>query len=215
MKNTLSRHKCWLVQAGVFKDNIQEITGRNSIIDLNYMGSSEFEWGALPSSTERMLINIDFYDTFEFPEYKNPDGESLIVYAPKMFIDHIVSIVDELAQGKNYHLKEYCSLNRYLNGEQTYEYADFWWDIENDFYIFFGEEKKELVLQAQKAMRERSIGDIEIGDWDKLSEYYSIVNNDLSVAARAFLKPKKSRAARRLVKALNYRINQMSNTSDN
>ncbi len=211
MKNALHRHRCWLVQSGVFKDDVKEITGRNSIINLNYMESTEFEWGALPKSTQRMITNIDFYDVFTFPQYVNSQGEPLMVYAPRMFIEHISSIVEELATGKNYHLKERCTLPNYLKGEKTYHYADFWWDIENDFYIFFGEKKRDLVLEAQQAMRERSIGEVEIGDWDKLSEYYLLVNQDLNDEAKKFLSPKKFKIVKRLVRALNYKIKKDTN----
>ncbi len=210
IKNTLQRHKCWLVQAGVFKHDIEEITGRKSIIDLNYMGSAEFEWGALPQSTKRMLTNIDFYDVFTFPQYVNAQGEQLMVYAPKMFIEHISEIVEELATG-NCRLKEICTLPKYLKGEKTYHYADFWWDIENDFYIFFGEQKRDLVLAAQNAMRERSIGEVEVGDWDNLSEYYSLVNPDLNDEAKEFLRPKKANLVKRLVRALNNKMEQDKN----
>lgn len=211
--NKLSRHRCWLVQSGRFENNINEITGRNSIIDLNYMGAAEFEWGALPQSTQRMLTNIEFYDVFPFPQYINDKGEILMVYAPKMFIEHISEIVEDLASGKvNGRLKEWCNLPDYLKGkERGYNFADFWWDIENDFYIFFGEEKKELILEAQRSMRERSINDVEVGNWDELSQYYSLVNQDLNDEAKEFLKPKKSRLARRLVKVLNTRLEQESN----
>lgn len=210
MENTLSRHRCWLVQSGEFREDIQEITGRNSIVCLNYMGSAEFEWGALPKSTRRMLTNIDFYDVFTFPHYVNPQGEPLMVYAPKMFIEHISEIVEGLATGKC-HLKERCTLPEYLKGKETYNYADFWWDIENDFYIFFGEQKRDLVLTAQKAMRERFIDEVEIGDWDKLSEYYSLVNQDLNDEAKEFLRPKKSKLLRRLIRVLNNKIEQDTN----
>lgn len=215
LKNTLQRHNCRLVQSGVFRKNIAEITGRKSIIDLNYMGAAEFEWGALPESTQRMLTNIDFYDVFTFPQYVNTEGEPLMVYAPRMFIDHITKIVEELAKGENYYLKERCTLPEYLNGEITYNYTDFWWDIQNDFYIFFGEEKRDLVLAAQTAMRERSIGEVEVGDWDELSEYYSLANLDLDESAQEFLKPKKSRSIKRLVRILNNKINQESDFKEN
>lgn len=198
--NTLQRHRCKLVQSGKFKDDIEEITGRKSIVDLNYMGSAEFEWGALPQSTQRMLTNIDFYDIFTFPQYVNAQGEPLMIYAPKMFIEHISGIVDELATGKNYHLQERCTLPAYLKGERSYE--DFWWDIENDFYIFFGDQKRDLVLAAQKAMREKSINEVEVGNWNKLSEYYSLVNQDLNDEAKEFLRPKKSKLVNRLVRTL-------------
>ncbi len=211
MSNKLQRHKCYLVQSGVFKGEIKEITGRNSIVYLNYMGGFEFERGALPESTQRMITNIDFYDVFTFSQYVNSKGEPLMVYAPKMFIEHISKIVEELAMGRNNYLKKRCTLPEYLAGKKTYPYADFWWDIENDFYIFFGEQKKDLVLAAQKSMRERSIGEVEIGDWDKLSEYYFLFNQDLNDEAKEFLKPKKSKLVKRLVRTLNYKMEKDTN----
>lgn len=202
MNNTLQRNECRLVQSGVFKSNIKEITGRNSIVDLNYMGAAEFEWGALPRSTQRMLTNIDFYDVFTFPQYVNAKGEPLMVYAPKMFIEHISGIVEDLATGKNEHLKERCTLPEYLKEKRICHHTDFWWDVENDFYIFFGSQKKDLVLKAQKAMRERSIGEVEVGDCDELSEYYYLANQDLNYEAKSFLLSKKSKSEKHLVKTL-------------
>lgn len=212
-KNTLSRHRCWLIQTGKFKDNIRKITGRKSIIDLNYMGSAEFGWGALPSSTERMLTNIEFYDIFTFPEYKNINNEELMIYAPKMFKEHISKIVHGLTDGSlTKYLQEPCYLQRYLEGnKKAYEKVNFWWDIENDFYIFFGEDKKELILEAQKQMRERSIGQVDVGNWDELSSYYSMFNQDLNEEAKEFLKPKKKELGKRLIKTLNKRIEDLSN----
>lgn len=210
--NLLSRHKCWLIQTGQFKKGITEITGRKSIIDLNYMGSAEFEWGALPDSTRRMLTNIDFYEVFTFPEYKDIEENEMMVYAPIMFKEHISSIIHNLVEGSlNRDLQEPCYLLSYLNGKNSkFNKVNFWWDIENDFYIFFGEDKKELILEAHKQMRERSIGQIEIGDWDELSNYYSLVNQDLNDEAKEFLKPKKSKLAKRLVKTLNNRVEELS-----
>ena len=211
--NILSRQPCWLVQSGGFKNNIEKITGRNSIIELNYMGSSEFEFGALPKSTQRMLTNIEFYDVFSFPQYSNDKDEELMVYAPTMFIEHISKIVNDLACGKlNNDLKEKCNLSDYIRGkEKSYDYADFWWDIENDFYVFFGEDKKKLILEAQDAMRKRSIDQVDIGNWDELSQYYSLVNQDLPDEAKSFLRPKKSKLKKRLIKVLNTRLEQETN----
>ena len=135
----LERKECHLIQSGTFRKMIDKITGRNSIINLNYMNSAEFEGDALPKSTRRMIVNIDFYDVFTFPEYVNNKGETLKVYAPKMFIEHISKIIDNLIAGNlNHTLKEWCTLPQYLKGENHYNKIDFWWDIENDFYIFFG-----------------------------------------------------------------------------
>lgn len=210
MQNTLKRKDCRLVQAATFRDNITEITGRNSIIILKYMYASDFEWGARPRSTQRMLTNIEFYNFFTFPQYVNNQGEPLIVYAPTMFIEHISKIVEELATGKCY-LKEICTLPEHLNGEKPKHRENFWWDIDNDFYIFFGEEKRDLVLKAEKEMRRRSLGEVEVGDWDELSEYYSTENPDLNEEAQEFLKPKKSVLIKRLVKTLSKKVEQDTN----
>lgn len=213
MKNTLKRHRCRLVQSGTFKENIQNINGKDSIIDLNYMGSFEFE-SELPESNQRMLININFYDIFTFPQYVNASGESLMVYAPKMFIEHISKIVEELAIGNSHHLKERCTLHEYLKDGKNYDYANFWWDIENNFFIFFGEQKRDLILAAQQAMREKTINKVEIGNWDKLSEYYYLTNQDLNDDAKEFLRPKKSKLIKRLIRVLNNKIERDTNRTN-
>ncbi len=205
MENVLRRKRCYFVQRGTFKENIEKFNTISDLIDLHYMGSAEFEWGALPNSTIRMLVNIDFYDLFTFPEYVNPNGDELKVYAPKMFIDHIKDIVDNLATN-SIRLEEYCGLAEHLKGEKNFYSPDFWWDIDNDFYIFFGKEKADMILEVQRNMREGSKDQVPTGDWDKLSEYYSLVNQDLSKEAQDFLKPKKSKLVKRLVKAINTKI---------
>ena len=49
----------YLVQRGTFRDkiDISKITGIDSIISWDYMGSSEFEFGALPTSLKRIVFN--------------------------------------------------------------------------------------------------------------------------------------------------------------
>lgn len=205
-KNILKKCRCWLIQSGTFKSEIKtEITGRNSIIDLDYIYDSEFESSALSESTQRMLVNIDFYDVFTFPQYVNKDGDFLKVYAPKMFIKYIEDIVSKLADGSlSGYLKAPCTLQQYLRGANSR--YDFWWDIKNDFYIFFGDKNEKLILEAQKAMRQGSINDVEIGNWDELSEYYLLTNQDLDEEAMEFLKPKKEKIVKRLVRTINNKI---------
>lgn len=200
ISNPLTRQNCHLVQSGTFREHYVKNTGLMSVVKTNYMGSSEFLTIYLGRSTRRMLTNIDFYDVFPFPQYTNKEGEPMMVYAPKMFIDHISGIVDELATGSiNWNLKEPCNLPGYLKGEKdVYNYADFWWDIQNDFYICFGEKNMNTLIEAQEAMREASKGDVEIGDWNKLAKYYLEANPDLSDEAKEFLKPKETGFARLL-----------------
>lgn len=215
MENLLNRTTCYLVQSGRFNENFENNTGLYSIVNLYDMGAAEFEWGALPKSTQRMLTNIEFYEVFTFPEYKNAQGEPLMVYAPKMFIEHISAIVENLAKGQNLRLKARCDIPEYMEGKKRYGQANFWWDVQNDFYVFFGEEKRDLILEAVRAMRERSINEVEVGDWDQLSEYYLEENPDLNDEAKEFLSHKKDVLVKRLINALNNRIEQKNNNSNN
>lgn len=203
----LKRCPCYLIQSGHFKNNIHDIEGRKDIIELNYMGSAEFEGGELFNSTKRMLVNMEFYDFFSFPNYVNEKEESLMVYAPRMYINHIANIVDRLANS-SYGLKKYCTLNDVIrNYDQIFKTKDdFWWDIENDFYIFFGEDHAHLIKEAQIKMLENK--KIKLGDWDELAEYYLLKNPDLSEEAIQFLQQKKSNSIKRYIKKI--RVQRMN-----
>ena len=168
-RDTLIQKRVRLVQSGHFRRNVEdldkkEINGLDDIVGLDYMGSAEFEWGSLPKSLRRMTINKEFYKVFVFNQYKDENGNSLKVYAPDVFFKNVQNIVDRLVVN-GYGLQEYCSLHRHIqqeekNEEDTYfgykDDRDFWWDIENDFFMFF--EHTDKVLQAMDALRKRKFG---------------------------------------------------------
>lgn len=168
-RDTLIQKRVRLVQSGRFRRNVDDlekknINGLDDIVGLDYMGSAEFEWGSLPKSLRRMTINKDFYKVFVFNQYKDENGNSLKVYAPHVFFKNIQNIVDRLAVN-GYGLQEYCSLHRHIQKEEKNEEdtffgykddRDFWWDIENDFFMFF--EHTDKVLQAMDALRKRKFG---------------------------------------------------------
>lgn len=168
-RDILIQKRVRLVQSGHFKRDVESLSKRNingidSIISLDYMGSAEFEWGSLPRSLKRMTINKDFYKVFVFNQYKDENGNPLKVYAPQVFFKNVQSIVDRLAVN-GYGLQEYCSLCRHIekNKEQEnkkrFNFKDsrnFWWDIENDFFMFF--EHTEKILIAMDALRKRKFG---------------------------------------------------------
>jgi len=73
--------KSWLVQRGEFKiikDN--DIIGMDSLITWDYMGSAEFEFGALPQSLKRMVKEFNQYQLFEIKEVKTKKYKSSNVY---------------------------------------------------------------------------------------------------------------------------------------
>lgn len=168
-RDILIPKKVNLVQSGHFKKNIENldkknINGIDDILFLDYMGSFEFESGRLPKSLKRMTINKDFYKVFVFNQYKDENGNALKVYAPYVFFKNIQNIVNRLVvDGSG--LQEYCSLHKHIQKEEKKEDVkvsaykdnrDFWWDIENDFFIFF--EHTDKVLEAMDALRKRKFG---------------------------------------------------------
>ena len=164
-RDTLIQKRVHLVQCGRFVDNVDSlddnnINGIDDIVDLYYMGSAEFQWGSLPRSLRRMTINKDFYKIFTFDEYKDKNGNPLKVYAPRIFFDNVKKIVERLVVCGD-GLQEYCSLHRNFednNDDNTFfrNNSNFWWDIENDFFIFF--EHTDKVIEAMNSLEERKFG---------------------------------------------------------
>lgn len=213
MKNHLERKRCRTIISGSFKKDIGEIKDINSVVELFNIYLPRNSWNSY-ECVRKMLVNIELYDVFTIPEIKNPEGEPLKVYAPKIFIEHILRIIGKLSQRVVRLDGELCTFANYIKGEYAYIYPfdvepDFWWDIDNAFYMFFGEDKVSLIQEAQKQMRKDSLGELEVVDWDTLSQYYYLVNDDLSEEALEFLKPKKKPLIRKLVKVLNTRVDNL------
>ena len=196
-KTKLERSSVYYVQTGEFKKYFNEINGRDDILFFDYMGSAEFEFGAPIASTKRMFINSGFYDFFTFNEYTDKDGKPLVVYAPVMFIEHIKANIDSLAKGKLRLIERSSTLYDHLSypeADPRCPMSNFWWDIQNDFYIFFGEERKELISQAQEVLKKKYIEykmiDINSESDSELATYYLDKNKDLSNEAIEFLNSK-------------------------
>ena len=158
-RDLLIQKRVRLVQSGCFKDNInlldeKDINGLDDIISFDYMGSAEFEWGSLPRSLRRMTLNKDFYKVFTFNQYKDKNGYSLKVYAPKLYLKNVQNIIDRLVvNGEG--LQEDCTLHKYIADSLKCK-SNFWWDIENDFFIFF--ENTDKIIQAMEALKKRKFG---------------------------------------------------------
>ncbi|MBE6152950.1 MAG: hypothetical protein E7166_01795 [Firmicutes bacterium] len=172
--NILMTKKVHLVQSGYFKPNIQDLKETdikkiNDIISLNYMGYGEFAFDALPSSLRRMTVNKDFYSVFVFNEYKDVKGNSLKIYAPEIFIGNIKNIIKQLTES-GYGLKAYCSLSDYIKNTRSEMKDNFWWDIENDFFIFF--EHTDKVITAMDSLRKNGYGNVKTISKKNLTKIY-------------------------------------------
>lgn len=150
----------WLIQRAKFKKVEKEnIEGIDSLLTFSYMGAAEFEFGALPQSLRRIIVEGNGqYGFIEIPQVKNKSKESAFVYCKLSEKDEIKEAVKHLSK-KDYGYKEPALMASYImNGENinsSYNDCNFWWDIENDFLVLFGEEKRELLQEAINKMKEK------------------------------------------------------------
>ncbi len=208
-ENILNRPKtsCW-IEKGWFNSKVTEITDLDSIIELSEgKFDPQANYYKLSDSTMRMLVNLEFYDFFPLPQYKANDGRILVAYAPIIFKEHVSKQIYGLVSGiYSRHLMEKTFLPLHFQKEYFPSISnkfDFWWDVENDFYLFLGEDKIELVRDAINKTMEYN--NIYVGDWDELSKYYRLYYTQyLSEESMELLKPKKKELARRLIDIINY-----------
>lgn len=152
----------YLVQRGNFND-IKNITnsgvfGRENMINLDYMGAAEFEYGAIPRSLSRMAKN-QANGSFIIKDtgMKSVKGKSLFIACDNegTFEEakkEIQKYLDDRADIhsiskyclKEYILFEYQMLEWYNKNSDSYDRRfDFWFDIKNDFMFFLLNEKDE------------------------------------------------------------------------
>lgn len=134
--NTLKRQP-YLIQRAEKKHNPNR-NGLDSILEYDYMGSAEFEFGALSYSLKRIRSNKESYNLY---------NEALVFNNKKIFFqiytkepkEVVLDVIKKLANN-SLRLKERSALPEYINKTQKYIICNFWWDIENDFMFWATED---------------------------------------------------------------------------
>lgn len=147
--------RLWLIQRGVFEDiELEKIEGIDSLISFEYMGSAEFEWGALPKSLRRIIEDGNGkYGFVEIPEIKNSNDEPAFTYCLLSEENDVKEAIQHLSKN-DYGYKESAMMSSYINNGENYRYrSNFWWDIQNDFFVLFGEEKRDKLQIAINKMK--------------------------------------------------------------
>lgn len=116
----------YLVQRAKFKKT--EKAGIDGILKFDYMGSAEYEFGALPKSLRRIRANIEDYDLF----LGYLGGKKVSVFCKKSMLPDVKNVIDSHARNEII-TKEAVRFDRFCKGEKSEWTPDFWWDIENDF----------------------------------------------------------------------------------
>lgn len=111
---------------------------------LQYMGSAEFEFGALPASLLRICHHLDEYHSFTANEITQAKTESsLRILCKDNQLSEIIKAILQISEAPHVrepHVKEslYFYENRFAPDKDKYGHVDLWWDIDNDFFFTFG-----------------------------------------------------------------------------
>ena len=132
----------YLIQRAEFSDR-SDGKGIDSILAFDYMGSAEFEFGALPQSLKRIRENFDDYMYSLY--YIN--NKPTTIFCKKSKLLEILDALEKLAK-KEIQLKERIDFPDWLYNKEHWN--DFWWDIDNDFMFWkenkqFEEKFKQLI----------------------------------------------------------------------
>lgn len=150
---------------------IEEGTSFDGYLSLDYMGSAEFEFGALPASLKRLTKSIEKREIYTFEDIKNYENKKLVIIASseaeankyKEFIIELMKSeygirlkerTDVFFHNTDEFLKE-----KGVNLEGGYfKYrrdTDSWWDIENDIIFCFGKDYARNIFKAIINTREK------------------------------------------------------------
>ena len=136
---------------------ITDATGSfDDTLNLDYMGSAEFEFGALPASLKRITKKCNNLKVNSFKKIKKYNGQSLCIVATELdakeyFEQYIKDLVNN-----NIKLKEVSRLKDEINGcGSEYLRVDAWWDIENDVIFVFGKKNAKRIQKTIQNTRDK------------------------------------------------------------
>ncbi len=130
----------YLIQRGKARHNkfASEHDSLNDFINFDYMGSAEFEFGALPKSFWEMVDSIEL-----IVRNKTKIKDNVIHYiCLKADEEEFLKHFDKLIKGE-YRTKEYTDMEKLYKKGSFDQDTEFWWDIKNNW---IASTNKRLIL---------------------------------------------------------------------
>lgn len=136
--------RTYLIQRGEIKDRDSK-KGIDSIVSLDYMGASEYEWGALPGSLDIIRKGINEYTYLDVPINK----KNITVFCNDSQKTEIKTYLEEISKGKmrtklGSYFDQYTRPSK-SDIEWQFKHplnTNFWWDIDNN--LMFWEKNVEF-----------------------------------------------------------------------
>ena len=161
----------WLIQRGTFRDikfATKFLGGTcDHLIDPDYMGSSEFEWGAVPRAYRRVMGRYEKY-SLHITDLVTTGGVPFCLYCMDSKYEQILAEIKVYLK-ELYQLKEWTNMEAHFTtehpfgaGHRKYQLrTNFWWCID------------------------KSLSDDDVGDWiafvgaaDRQNDFKRIIDSD-------------------------------------
>jgi hypothetical protein len=151
----------YLIQRATIKTPLAEGTSRLSdAVSFDYMGSSEFEWGALPKSLRALQFDQKILKFVKVPEIMEGEQQLRVLHAfesDEDFAKYKEYLLRLRGVGEHMRLKERSEFD--LTLKSRYDRANFWWDIDNhvmfSFHKIFMNRLQEHLASSWKYMDEQ------------------------------------------------------------
>lgn len=124
--------KSYLIQRADFRDDPDK-KGIDSILSFDYMGASEYEWGALPRSLKEIREKIK-KENFLVYELEITPEKVVQIFCSENDKESVFENIRDLSKGK-LRLKMGSYFDLWVKDEE-FTKIDFWWDIENNFMFW-------------------------------------------------------------------------------
>lgn len=107
------------------------------LFSFDYMGSSEFEWGAVPNCLS-FLAKQSSNNNLIANEMILEKDEKIYYLCPKEYQETVIDTIKKLRKNdKDIRLKEYCGLKEYFTEQKEYHKKNIGWlELDNGFAFF-------------------------------------------------------------------------------
>lgn len=147
----------YLIQRVVRKRS--EFNNSGSIDDnfkMSYMGSAEFEFGALPKSLKHACSELDSYKVVKLDEVTDFNEQPLRVFCPSDDEEYKDALTKMSKDEYSIDTKEFVGLAEVAKATSTgRQDTYFWWDIEHHVFFCFGKTNMKHLRTALENTRNK------------------------------------------------------------
>ena len=155
-------NKPYLIQRMRFRKGPEKNPSFDQLLLMEYMGSSDFEWGALPKALKILCKAADELEVVKVkPPIKRFDGAGMFMICKSSEVSYMETIHDLVSEKTK--TEGYTNLGQMVKGKNIFGEpigmddlgsTHAWWDIEANVIFCFGKKETENILLAILQTRE-------------------------------------------------------------